>query len=59
MGAAAECKPRYRYRYMDDPLSKYMYHMQVHSMIQRQSWPLEQVQQLVKKLSQHMSRFLG
>jgi hypothetical protein len=32
MGAADEGKHRDRYRYMDDPLSKYMYHLQVHSM---------------------------
>jgi hypothetical protein len=32
MEAADEGKHRDRYRYMDDPLRKFMYHMQVHSM---------------------------
>jgi hypothetical protein len=32
MEAADEGKHRYRYSYMDDPLRKFMYHMQVHSM---------------------------
>jgi hypothetical protein len=31
MGAAAECVPRYRDRYMDNPLRKYMYHRKMHS----------------------------